>query len=208
MTTTTTPVKTAGTSLLALTQQATAVVTVGSPVDVSGKLAARIFVKLGRTVATALGNDVLFRIEGSAKASGNDEWVPIFTWTSANGKTASSSTTLNGATTAGNTTAIVTSATGIAAGDILYFRETGTPANSEWSRVASMSGATVTFEEAQTRNHTNGINVADLGEMSTFDLDVSALARVRLVVDSASNASGQTVDVLAWITTLDSFLNT
>ena len=136
--TTTTLTKTAAAVLLALTQQATAVVTIGSAVDVSTKVgAATAFIKMGRTVATALTNEVKFRLEASAKSSGTDEWVPIYEWTSTNGKTAASSTTLSAATTTGNSTTVLTAGTGFAAGSIVYVRETGTPANSEWSRVAS-----------------------------------------------------------------------
>jgi hypothetical protein len=108
---------------------------------------------------------------------------------------------------AGDTTFTITSATGIAAGDMLYFRETGTPANSEWSRVSGVSGTTITLEEAVTRNHTNGINVADSGESFAWDLDCSAITRLRLVVDTASAVSGTTVDVIAWLVTLDSALS-
>lgn len=206
MATTTTVTKTAGTALLAHTQQATAVVTVGSAVDVSSKLGpATAFVKLGRTTTTALTNEVKFRIEGSAKASGNDEWVPIVEWTSTTGKTAANAPTINDASVlAGDTNFVVSSATGIAAGDMLYLRETGTPANSEWVRVAGMSGTTVTPEEAITRNHTNGITLTDLAEQFAIALDVAGLTRVRLVVDSASSASGVTVDVIGWLVTADS----
>ena len=200
----TTPVKTQGTALLALTQQATATITVGSAVDVSGKLAVKVFVKMGRTVSTALTNEVKFRLEASAKSSGNDEWVPLIQWTSATGKTTCNSTTLNGATTAGNTTTLLTSGTGFSAGAYVYIRETGTPANSEWSRVASLSTNTPTWEEAQTRNHTTGIAATNLAESFAWDVDVSAVGRIRLVVDTASAASGSTVDVIGWMTTLDS----
>lgn len=204
MTTNTTFTKTQGTALLALTQQATAVITVGSVVDVTTKMAASIYVKMGRTVATALGNEIRFRLESSAKSSGNDEWIPIMQWTSISGKTACTATTLNGATTAGNTTSLLTAGTGFNAGVWAYFRETGTPANSEWSRIASLSTNTVTFEEAQTRSHTNGITVTTLAEGWQYDIDCSSICRIRLIVDSASAASGQTVDVIAWINTLDS----
>lgn len=189
---------------MALTQIASAAVQVGSAVDVSGKAAVKAYVKMGRTVATALGNEVKFRLEGSAKTSGDDEWVPLYEWTSATGKTAATSTTLNGATTAGNTTALLTSGTGFAAGSMCYFRETGTPANSEWSRVKSLSTNTITLEEAQTRNHSNSIAVTTLAEMWALDIDIAAVVRIRLVVDTASAASGQTVDVIGWLTTLDS----
>lgn len=203
-----TAVKTQGSTLLAHTQQATAVITLGSAVDVATKFMIRAFIKLGRTVATALTNELAFRLEASAKSSGNDEWYPVLTFNSASGKTASVAPTLNGATTAGNTTCVVSSGTSIVAGDYLYFRETGTPANSEWSRVKSISGTTVTFEEAQTRNHTNGITITRLAEQWNFDIDCQGIGRLRLVVDSASAASGQTVDVIAWLTSLDSILGT
>lgn len=203
--TTTTLTKTQGSVLLAHTQQATAVVTIGSAVDVSTKMAAQVSIKMGRTVATALTNEVAFRLEASAKSSGNDEWYPISQWTSSDGKTAASSTTLNDASfNAGDTTCTLTSATGFAAGDFVYFRETGTPGNSEWCREKSVSGSVITLEEATTRNHTNGINVCDLSESWSFQVDCAAIGRLRLVVDTASAASGQTVDVIGWISTLDS----
>lgn len=209
MPTVTTLTKTQSGVALAHTQQTTANVTVGSDITVTAAMAAKFLIKLGRAVATALGNEVLFRIEASAKPSGTDEWFPVYQFTSTSGKTVANSTTLNGATTAGNTTCVLTSATGILAGDILYFRETGTPTNSEWSRVKSASGTTITFEEAQTRNHTNGIAVTDSGEIfAPIDIDCSTVGRLRLVVDSAANASGQTVDVIGWVVTLDSATNT
>ena len=202
--TTTTLTKTAAQVLLAHTQQATAVCTNGSAVDVSSKVGpATAIVKMGRTVATALTNEVTFRLEGSAKTSGDDEWVPIYTWTSSSGKTAASSTTLNGATTAGNTTTVLTSGTGFVGGDHVYIRETGTPGNSEWSRVESISTNTVTWEEAQTRSHTTGINAADLAESWQIPFDAAAQVRVRLVVDTTA-PSGQTVDIIAWLITADS----
>lgn len=203
--TTTTLTKTQGGTLLAHTQQATAVVTIGSAVDVATKLAATCFIKMGRSVTTALTNEVNFRIEASAKSSGNDEWFPIIQWTSSRGKTATSASTVNDASyNAGDTTFTITSATGIVAGDYVYLRETGTPANSEWVRVSAVSGTTITTEEATTRNHTNGIATNDLAESWNFQVDCSAIGRLRLVVDTASAASGQTVDVIGWIVTLDS----
>lgn len=198
--------KTAAQALLAHTQVATAAIAIGSPIDVSAKIGpAMAFVKMGRTIATALSNQLKFRIEASAKTSGDDEWVPVAEWTSQYGTTAASKTTLNDAAcNAGDTSFTLTSATGFAAGDMIYLRETGTPANSEWVREKSVSSNTVTVEEAITRNHTNGIDVTDLAESFAIPLDISGLVRVRLVVDAASAATGQTVDVIAWLTTLDS----
>jgi hypothetical protein len=198
-----TPSKSQGQVLLAHTQQATATVTRGSAIDVSAKHAIRYFVSLGRSVATALTNEVLFRLEASAKSSANDEWFPLYQWTSLKGKTAATSTTINdGAVSASDTTFVLTSGTGIVSGDFIYLRETGTPANSEWVRVDSISTNTVTCE-ALTRSHTNGIAVTDLAERFTGEVDCSGIGRLRLVVDTAENASGQTVDVIAWYNVLD-----
>jgi len=199
-----TPNKTQGQTLLAHTQQATATVTRGSAIDVSGKYSLRYFVSLGRSVATALTNEVLFRIEASAKSSANDEWFPLYQWNSVSGKTAATSTTINdGAVNASDTTFVLTSGTGIVSGDYIYLRETGTPANSEWVRVDSIATNTVTCE-ALTRGHTNGIAVTDLAERFIGSIDCSDIGRIRLVVDTAANASGQTVDVQAWYVTFDS----
>lgn len=203
---TTTATKTAAQALLAHTQQATATITVGTPVDVSSKVGpATAFIKMGRSASTALSNQVKFRIEGSAKTSGNDEWVPIDEWTSQFGTTAASASTVNDASfNSADTSFTITSATGFAAGDAIYFRETGTPANSEWARVLSVVSTTVTMEEAVTRGHTNGITVTDLAESFFRPLDLAGMVRIRLVVDTASAASGTTVDVIGWLVTMDS----
>lgn len=203
------PTKTGSRSLLAHTQQASGVITVGSWVDVSALFSATIDIRIGRTVATALTNELLFRLEGSTASSGDDNVTKLYPRTSVTGKTAASSTTLNGATSANASTFVVTSATGILAGDTLYLRE-GTPANSEWVQVKSISGTTVTPFNNLVRAHTNSINIADLGELISWTQDLSSLMRVRLVIDSASDgygvaaASGQTVDVLALMSTMDS----
>jgi hypothetical protein len=97
---------------------------------------------------------------------------------------------------------------------LIYLRETGTPANSEWSRVNGVSGTTVTPVDNLTRAHTNSIAVTNLAESWVFDLDVQTVERIRLVVDSASGnqgitaASGQTVDVIGWYVSLDSVVST
>lgn len=203
--TTTTLTKTAARVLLAHTQLATATQAIGSAIDVSTMVGPAVaMVKLGRTVATALGAGVAFRIEGSAKASGNDEWVPIYEWASSTA--AVNASTVNDATfNAADTSFTITSATGITGGDLLYLRETGTPANSEWERVGSVSGTTITLEEGVTRAHTNGITVTDGAEVWSISIDIASHVRIRLVANANNvTASGQTVDVIGWLVTVDS----
>ncbi len=86
----------------------------------------------------------------------------------------------------------------------MYCRETGTPANSEFSRAKSLATNTLTLEEAQTRNHTSGIAVVTLAEMWAWNLNLIDVSRLRLVVDSASLAAGQTVDVEGFINLVNS----
>lgn len=197
-----TPTKTIGTALLAHTQQATATVTVGSAVTVTA-FSGKVSIKIGRTTSTALAAEILFRLEGAFTGTNNDEWATLYSFTSSTCKTTASSTTLNGATSANDATFVVTSATGIIAGDWLYLRETGTPANSEWVEVKSMSGTTVTPFNNLTRAHTNSINVADTAETITFDVDLTGLSKIRLIVDTATTATTTTADVIAWINTFD-----
>lgn len=195
--------KTGGVALLAHTQLSSGTISVGSEVAVTTKLGARIFISLGRTTTTALTNELLFRLQTSAQDSGDDDWYDAYQFTSATGKTAANAPTLSGGTSAGASTFVVSSATGIAKGDLLYLRETGTPANSEWCLVKDISGTTVTPANNLTRAHTNGITITDFGERFTWTEVFDGVKRVRLVVDGGTNTSGQTVDVIAWMVTLD-----
>lgn len=201
--------KTIGTALLPHTVQNSGAITVGQWIEVTSMMRARIVVDMGRTGTTALTNEVLFQLEGTRSASGYDGAFPLYTWTSSLGKTAANAPTLNGATSAGASTFVVSSATGILQGKGLYLRETGTPANSEWCKVKSMSSTTVSPFDNLTRAHTSGITVTDLAERMSFTQNLDTIARIRLIVNSASDmngtaaASGQTVDVIAWLNTLD-----
>ena len=198
-----TPAKSSITALLVTQAVATATVVRSSAVDVLTKFGAQITVAMGRTVATALTNEVLFKLQGTVAATNDDQWIDVMPWTSSLGKTACNATTINdAAVAASDTTFIVTSATGITGGNTIYLRETGTPANSEFVDVDSVSGTTITCQ-ALTRGHTNGITVSTLSEKWSFYVDCRALSRIRLVVDTQKNASGQTVDVEAWYSLLN-----
>lgn len=197
------PSKVAARSLLNLQPVASGVQLIGSEVNVATYFAGRLFWRMGRTLATALSNEVLFRLQASAAASGNDQWYDIHKWTSLLGKTTAIATTLSAGTTAGNTTSPYTSAASFAAGNLVYYKE-GTIANGEFSRIKSISSNTITHEEAQTRTHTSGIAVVNMAEADSFAMDLSAILRLRLIVDTAQNATGQTVDVEAYLNTLDS----
>jgi hypothetical protein len=175
---------------------------VGSALDVASKLAATVFVRLGRRSGSAFtAGWPNVRIEASAKASGDDAWAPVATFQPAVGASIAN-TTLNGAISAGATTCVVTSATNIADGDILYLGDSSS-ANWELVRVKDVSGTTITFEEACTFAHGNGSAVTDQAEIfSPAQIDLSAVTRLRAVVDNANG--GQTVAVQVLAVTADS----
>ena len=197
--------KTAARVLLAHTVLATATQVVGSAIDVSTMVGpATAMVKMGRAVANVLAAGVAFRLEGSAKTSGNDEWVPIYEWASSTA-VVNASTVNDAAFAAADTSFTIASATGITGGDLMYLRETGVPADSEWVRVGSVAALVITLEQAVTRGHTNGIAVTDGAEMWSIPVDIAGHVRIRLVANANNvTATGFTVDLLAWLVTADS----
>jgi hypothetical protein len=193
--------KTVNNVLAAWADTATANVTVGSPLDVATKLAALVLIRMGRRSGSAFtAGWPNVRIEASAKSSGDDTWAPLFVFQPPVGASIAN-TTLNGAISAGATSCTVTSATNIADGDILYLGDSSS-ANWELVRVKDVSGTTVTFEEACTFAHENGAAVTDQGEIVAAQLDLSAVTRLRAVVDNANG--GQTVAVQVLAVTADS----
>ena len=183
--------KTAGVSILAWQQvanQASAASTItGLPATALG---------LGLTIHLARQSGTAFtagwpnvRVEVSPKSSGDDAWAPITAYQMAAGASIVS-TTLSSAVSASAATVSVTSATNIAAGDILFL---GDPSSANWEliRVKSVSGTTITLEEACTYAHASGAAVYDQGEIWATYIDLSGFTRARVVVDNAN--SGQTI---------------
>lgn len=133
------------------------------------------------------------RVEVSSKSSGDDAWAPLLAYQMAVGASIVN-TTLSSAVSASATTVSVASATNIAAGDILFL---GDSSSSNWElvRVKSVSGTTITLEEACTNSHTSGAAVYDQCEIWGTYVDLSGFTRARVVVDNAG--SGQTIAVRA-----------
>lgn len=196
-----TPNKTANASLLAWQDIATANVIVGSAQDVSAKYAAAFSVKIARRSGTAFtAGWPNIRIEASGKTSGTDDWIPIVQLQPAIGVSVAN-TTLNGAVSAAATSFVVTSATNIAAGDILFLGDAST-ANYELVRVKSLSGTTITPEEAVTYAHANAAIVTSQPEIYFPAVDLTPYVRVRAIGDNAN--SGQSISVEVTMTTNDS----
>ena len=198
-----TPSKTVGTALLIWQDIASAAQVISSVIDVSAKWAIAFHIMLARLTGTAFtAGWPNVRIEASGAASGNDAWIPLVTLQPAVGASIVA-TTLNGAVSAAATSCVVTSATNIAVGDLLFLGHTTTPANYELVRVKAVSGTTITFEEACTNAHDTGALVTDQAEAYFPALDVSPYSRVRVVVDNAN--SGQGIKTRVTYNTFDSF---
>jgi hypothetical protein len=199
----TTPSKGSPVTLLAWTDVATANVNVGTAQDVSTKWAAAFSVRLARRSGTAFtAGWPNVRIEASAAAAGNDHWTPIVPIQMAIGASIAN-TTLNGAVSAGATSFVVTAATNIAAADVLYLGHTTDSTKWELVRVKSVSGTTITPEEAVTYAHDTGAAVTDQAEVYFPVVSLECYSRVRAVVDNAGG--GQTVAAEIIMTPFDSY---
>lgn len=205
MATVTTPTKTNQTDLLAWQDVASGADVIGTAFDCSGVFAAGFTIKVGRQTSTAFtAGYPNILIEVSTKSSGNDEWVPIYSFQPAVGASIAT-TTLNGAVAGGDTTINLTSATNVAANDLLFLGHTTTVANYELAVVKSLSSTTVTLNQACANAHDSGAKVSDQAEQVTFMLDLTGYLRVRARAND--NGSGQGIFVEVTLTTLTNLSN-
>jgi hypothetical protein len=189
--------------LLAWTDFSNGTITPGSEQPVTTKMAAKVYVQFARKANTALtAGFPNVRVEGNAYSSGNnDKWSVLGTVSMAVGSSVAA-TTLSAGASAGASTFTVTSATGITAGDVLFLGDSST-GNYEIVRVKSMSGTTVTPEEALIYAHASGSTVTDQAEKQPLDVDLRGVQRIRLVPD---NSSGAAVAIEASVAYMDSVL--
>ena len=195
-----TPSKTWGTSHLAWQAVASAAQAIGTSISVATARAIAFDIRLARTTGTAFtAGWPNVRIEAQNKSGGL--WTPIYTYQPQVGASIAN-TTFNGAISAGATSCVVAANTNIAAGDILFLSHTTLTANYELVRVKSVSGTTITFEEACLFAHDTGAQITDQAEMAAPSFDVTTYSAVRAVVDNVGSGQGIAVQVL--YTTYDS----
>ena len=191
--------KSAGTSLLSLQSIASNTVIVGSAADVSTKLAATVFIHFGRRATTALTEGVEFRIEASAKSSGDGFWWPLAVF-----KTAialAETEAVSGTVSAGTNIITVASTTNLVAGDIIFIDNT-TIGNSEWGRIKSIVANTSVTIEDNLANAQTGATIYDQAEMYAAQFDLTAVTRIRVVADGRN--TGQAVAAEVFMVTGDS----
>jgi hypothetical protein len=193
------PTKTIQSALITLQEIAAATVIIGSELDVSSKFAVQVFIHFGRLATTALTVGVNFRLEGSAKASGDGHWFPLFLVTTdiATAETEA----VSGTVAAGQNVITVAATANLAAGDIIYL-DNGTVANSEWGRIKSIvANTSVTIEDNLVNAQTSS-TIYDQGQIITALVDLGAVKRIRMVVDNSG--SGQAIAAEVEAITLDS----
>lgn len=191
--------KTQGTTLLSLQSVASNTVAISSAVDVSSKLAASFFIHFGRRTASALTEGVELRLEASAKSSGDGHWFPMFAVKT--NTTAAESEAVSGTVSSGTNVITVASTTNLVAGDTIYI-DNSTIGNSEFGRIKSIvSNTSVTIEDNLVNAQT-GATLYDQAEYFYGQLDLTAVGRIRLVVDGRN--TGQAVAVEAYLVTADS----
>jgi hypothetical protein len=157
-----TPVFTETTTVLAVQALAMAA-NVRATVDLRTAFGAFLLCKIGRTSATVItgtttaGVDLLIRrvwnndagVAGSAHPAG----LPALL----SSTVAANSTTLNGAVSANATTAVVTSATGLVNGDIVFMADSASAfTRAEWARISKVVTTTVTFDRPLQLAHNSG----------------------------------------------------
>lgn len=200
--TTTTLTKTAGTSLL--THQAvTHPDTVrGSAVDVSTKIGATVFIYHASVEAAANTNPGVFRIEGSAVASGDEDWTPLYQMTA----TVSTADTeaMTATEPAGETVLACASTTGFLAYDLLYIQDTTTLADSEWARCQEIvTNTSINLVDGLTTGKDNADVIWNDADMWAIYIDLSAITRIRVVFQH-EGTTGANCHVKAQMVTLDS----
>ncbi len=198
-------VKTQAISLISLQTIASAAVVLGAAQDVSTKLAATVFIHVGRKATTALTNGLKVRIEASAKGSLDGYWFALAEFIT--GVAVSTTTpTLTTGTTAGDIILPMTATAGIVIGDKVYISEAGGETNSEFGRVKLVTTNTsITIEDGTLFNHT--VTTSDVwsqAEFFTAQVDLTGIGRIRVVADAAYALTGQTTVVEAFMVTGDS----
>ena len=194
-----TPTKSIQTALLSLQALNSNTVLISSVLDVSTIFAAEILIHFGRRATSALTSGVIFRVEGSAKASGDGHW---FTLAAVQTDTAAAeSEAVSGSVNAGTNVITVASTTNLTVGDIIYI-DNGTIGNSEWGRIKSISTNTSVTIEDNLVNAQTSSTIYDQAQIISMLVDLAAIKRLRVVAD-ASN-SGQNCACEVECITLDS----
>lgn len=194
------PTKTIRTPLIALASVASAAVSVGTALDVSTLLAGTVFIHFGRRAATALSVPANVRIEASSVASAHGFWFPLATFVS--DTVAAADEAVNGTCNAAQAVVPMASTTGFAISDIIFI-DNGTIGNSEFGRIKALASNTSVTIEDNLVNAQTGATVYNKAQVVAYQLDLTAITRIRAVVDNTG--TGQAIACEVDLITCDTF---
>jgi len=188
--------KTIESELKAITEVSAGSQSKSSELDVSGQEGqVTLFIDHAKDAAgAAVGQGTEYVIQASQKASGNDTWRAIASFTAE--ITAPTAVTTDGEETAGATD-IECGASVPAVGDIIFFKN-ATLANSEWANVIAVDATGgseyFTLEDGLTNTQAAGTYYTQ-GEQFVVTIDIHSITRLRVV---CNNTKGTTNQAVVW----------
>ena len=177
---------------LAAQSAAASTLTASNPITIPcGITYGTFYFNLGRGNTTAVSPGTQFRVEVSAKTSGNDSWMAATTWSAGSAAAMSCAASASGTSAAiGSTLLTITSGTAGVVGDYLCFT-TGTI---EWGRVAATSGtASISMQDAFTYAHVAATGIFGGASNTAVQVDMRGIVRARVVVDNNTPATAQPI---------------
>uniref|UniRef100_A0A6M3KCA3 Uncharacterized protein n=1 Tax=viral metagenome TaxID=1070528 RepID=A0A6M3KCA3_9ZZZZ len=188
-----TAVKTIQTELKAITAVAADAQSISSTLDLSGNIKqATILIDHAKdNSAASVGQGAEYVVQVSEKATGNDTWRALTSFTAA--ITAPTVITTDAEEAAGQTL-IEIGATTPVVGDIIFWKN-ATIANSEWSNVIAISaGVSCTLESGLTNTQAQGTYNTQ-GEHFVVTINTESITRLRVV---CNNTKGTTNRAIVW----------
>jgi len=182
------------TELKAITAVAAGVQSISSELDLDEVGKVTFFIDHAKDAAAAsVGQGTEYVIQASEKATGNDTWRALASFTAA--MTVPTAMVTDAAEAAGQTE-IECGAVTPAVGDILFFKN-AIIANSEWATVVKrIDGVSVYLESGLTNAQAGTAYVIyTQGEHFLLTVDVEALTRARVV---CNNTKGTTNKAIVW----------
>jgi hypothetical protein len=205
---TSTPSKTLGTALLATQTLQSNSVVVGGAVGTTTAFAAQINVNAGRYTTLVSGNAPVFQIQALHGAGA--DWVPIYTWTTANHIYAPLAQTVQSNAAAGATSVQLSLALASALSTPVLVYDQSNGAHSEWNWQQMASTQPTLMQSLQT-GHTGGVGGAILvshAEQWSFPIDLTGITSIRFVANNIWNAVAQPYIVSAKMNTFDNITTT
>lgn len=185
MTTTTIPVKTLQTDLIALQNIAAGGVVISSEFDFSSKMGGTIMGRFGRRSPSASTGSALFRLEASFHATANI-WTRV--WEAPTNYAAVESEAVSGTVNAGTNVITVASTTNLVAttdSGRRIFIDNGTPANSEFGIIKAVTTNTSITLIDNLISAATGLTLYNGAEEFSLEIPMG-YRRIRFVVDGAA----------------------